>query len=52
MELGAVVGWVVIGVVVVICLGARARQMCLHAHTESLRDRGEYRYAAVRQSTA
>lgn len=52
MELGAVVGWVVIGVVAVICLGARVRRTCLHAHTESLRDRGEYKYTVVRQSVA
>ena len=50
MELGAVVAWVVVGVVGAICVGARVRQMCLHAHTASLRDRGEYKYVAVRQS--
>ena len=49
MEATAFVGWVVMGVVVVMCLGSRLRQMMLHAHTESLRDRGEYKYSRVQQ---
>ena len=49
MELATFTGWVVIGVVAVLCLGARWRQMCLHAHTASLRDRGEYKYTRVLQ---
>ena len=52
MELGAVVAWVVVGVVGAICVGAHVRQVCLRAHTASLRDRGEYKYTPVRQSAA
>lgn len=52
MELAVVVAWSVVGVVCVICIGARVRQMCLRAHTASLRDRGEYKYTPVHQSAA
>ena len=50
MEPAAFAGWVAVGVVGVLCLGARVRQMLLHAHTASLRDRDEYRYTQVRQT--
>ena len=49
MELVALTVGIVVGVVVVVCLGARVRQVCLSAHTASLRDRDEHKYSQVRQ---
>jgi len=50
MEAAAFAGWVAVGVVCVLCLGARIRQVLLRAHTASLRDLGEYKYSQVRQT--
>lgn len=49
MELEALTGLVVFFVVGALCIGARARRVCLSAHTASLRDYGEHKYAQVRQ---
>lgn len=47
LESAAVVGWSVVGVLMVLCALTRARKAILDAHTARLRDRGEYRYTAV-----
>ena len=49
MELEALTGLVVFFVVGTLCIGARVRRVCLSAHTASLRDRDEHKYAQVRQ---
>ena len=47
MEVVALTGWVVLGVLAAACVVARVREICLRAHTASLRDRGEYRYVQL-----
>jgi hypothetical protein len=47
MEVAAFMGWVVVGVIGILCTAERVRQICLRAHTASLRDRGEYKYVEL-----